>query len=157
MRCRCLSNAASARSTGLPVNSGCLHCPQSGALASWSARTRLVVWQWGQTMCRDSLTRARLWLVGWNARLAGLLCLSRGQLQFTRSYFHSCSRIYSLAWRPKTLVKTGQKRRFSAFFEAQPALSLSFDLKNWLFRASKVAESQSIRAQTAPVLVARGD
>ena len=101
LRCRCLSNAASARSTGLPVNSGCLHCPESGALASWSARTRLVVWQWGQTMCKDLLTRASLWLVGWNARLAGLPCLSRGQLQFIRFYFHSYLHQYSLAWRPK--------------------------------------------------------
>jgi Family of unknown function (DUF5329) len=50
-----MSNAASSRLAGWPSNKAFLHCPQVGALPSWSVRTRLVVWQWGQTMWRDSV------------------------------------------------------------------------------------------------------
>lgn len=40
-------------------NSGWWQLPQSGALASCASRTRLVVWQCGQTMCSvgDSVIR----------------------------------------------------------------------------------------------------
>ncbi|GAA4425654.1 hypothetical protein GCM10023090_20880 [Acidovorax lacteus] len=36
------------------MNKGLWHCPQSGALRRCSEATRLVVWQWGQTMCSAS-------------------------------------------------------------------------------------------------------
>ncbi len=51
----CFSNAASSSATGCPANSGWWHLPQSGASLSWAAATRLVVWQWGQTMCSGSV------------------------------------------------------------------------------------------------------
>ena len=51
----CLSNAASSSAVEWPVKSNFLQLPQVGALASWSARTRLVVWQCGQTMCRGAV------------------------------------------------------------------------------------------------------
>ena len=142
LRCRCLSNAASARSTGLPLNSGCLHCPQSGALASWSARTRLVVWQWGQTMCRDLLIRFSWWLVRWNARLAGLPCLTQGQLQFLHSYFYSCLHPYSLALRPKTKGRYRPKMAFQGIFKPAISPPRSFSVKNRPITPSKVATNQ---------------
>ena len=38
-----------------PANRGRWHWPQSGALPRSALCTRLVVWQWGQTMCRASV------------------------------------------------------------------------------------------------------
>ena len=51
----CLSNAASSSAVEWPVKSNFLQLPQVGALANWSACTRLVVWQCGQTMCRGAV------------------------------------------------------------------------------------------------------
>ena len=56
----CLSNVASSSAADCAEYSACLQLPQVGALPSWSARTRLVVWQCGQTMCSDSVMEWRL-------------------------------------------------------------------------------------------------
>jgi hypothetical protein len=50
--------------------------------------------------------------------------------------------------------KNRPKTAFQGFFEAEPAPGRSFEVKNWLFAPSKVAESQSIRARAASVLIA---
>ena len=58
-RAMCFSNAASSSATGWPVNRGWWHLPQSGAAERSALAMRLVVWQWGQTMCRDAVDMRR--------------------------------------------------------------------------------------------------
>ncbi|MNV53422.1 hypothetical protein D3C71_1455680 [compost metagenome] len=49
------SNESPSSSSGTPANKGLWHLPQSGAWARSASCTRLVVWQWGQTICRASV------------------------------------------------------------------------------------------------------